>query len=315
MQLKTLFWLVLMSLLWGPTFLFIKVAGHDIPPLTLAAARVSLAAGLLYLILRLQGRHLPGFGLLWKHFTMAGLLLNAWPYALIFWSEQYIDSGLAAVLIGFHPLFTMLLAHLFTTEDRLTLTKALGTAVGFGGLVVLVTPTLRDGLQPTTWGVAATLAAALCYAGGTLYTRHKLRGLPPLVAPTAQLLTAALFLVPLALLFEPPAGLSRPAGSSLVALLALVVISTVLTFMIYYRAMERLSATSLSSVTYLIPVVGLGLGVLLLNERPGWPAYLGCGLVIAGMMLGNGLFQSHRLGPSRHPLSAKQFALFNRIPK
>lgn len=124
-----------MSLLWGPAFLFIKVAGQDIPPLTLAAVRVSLAAMLLYLILRLQGRHLPGFGPLWEHFTIAGLLLNAWPYALIFWSEQYIDSGLAAVLIGIYPLFTVLLAYIFTTEDRLTLTKALGTVVGFGGLV------------------------------------------------------------------------------------------------------------------------------------------------------------------------------------
>lgn len=300
MQLKTLLWLILMSLLWGPSFLFIKVAGEDIPPWTLAAVRVSLAAGLLYLILRLQGRRLPGFGLLWQHFLIAGLLSNAWPYVLIFWSEQYIDSGLAAVLIGFHPLFTMLLAHLFTMEDRLTLAKMLGSAAGFGGLVVLVTPSLQDGLQPSTWGVAATLAAALCYAGGTLYTRQHLRGLPPLVAPTAQLVTAALFLAPLALLFEPPAGLSRPSGSSLAALLALVVISTVLTSVIYYQALERLSATTLSLVTYLIPVVGLGLGVLLLGERPGWPAYLGCGLVFAGMLLSNGLFQFSKLGLSHH---------------
>ena len=315
MQLKTLFWLVLMSLLWGPSFLFIKVAGQDIPPLTLAAARVCLAAGLLYLVLRLQGRHLPGWGPLWKRFTVAGLLLNAWPYALIFWSEQHIDSGLAAVLIGFHPLFTILLAHVFTAEDRLTPAKGMGAVVGFGGLVALVTPTLQDGLQATTWGVLATLVAALCYAGGTLYTRQKLRGLPPLVAPTAQLVTAALFLLPLALWFESPAGLSRPAGASLAALLALVVVSTVLTFIIYYQAMERLSATSLSLVAYLIPVVGLGLGVLFLGERPGWPAYLGCALVIAGMMVGNGLLQPRVPGPSRHPVSTKQFAIFKRTAR
>jgi drug/metabolite transporter (DMT)-like permease len=93
------------------------------------------------------------------------------------------------------------------------------------------------------------------------------------------------------------------------------VVSTVLTFIIYYQAMERLSATSLSLVAYLIPVVGLGLGVLFLGERPGWPAYLGCALVIAGMMVGNGLLQPRVPGPSRHPVSTKQFAIFKRTAR
>ncbi len=292
MNLKIFIWLVILAWIWGPAFLFIKVAVHEIPPLTLMATRVSLAAAILYLFLRFQGRHLPRFGAIWKHFAVVGLVSSALPFALTSWGEQYIDSALAAILTGTIPLFTMILAHLFTSDDRLTLTKGAGVLLGLGGLTVLVAPALLDGLQATTWGLLATIVAAASFGIGIVFARQHLRGFPPLVVPTAQLVMAAVYLLPLALVVEQPYTMPFPSWSALASLLALAVVCTALTFMLYYWLMEQASATSLSMIAYLAPLVAVILGVTILGEQLGWNAYLGCGLILLGVMAVNGLFQA-----------------------
>ena len=195
-------WIVFLAALWGPSFLFIKVAVVDIPPLTLVVGRVGIAAILLYLVLRLQGRNLPKFGPVWKHFAVMALVHNALPFALFSWGEQHIDSALAAILNGTTPLFTILLAHLFVEDDRLTLDKLLGVTIGFAGLVVLIAPALFEGFQATTWGLIGVTFAAVSYGIAIVYSRLHLRGLPPLVAPTAQLSLATLYMLPLSLIIE-----------------------------------------------------------------------------------------------------------------
>jgi drug/metabolite transporter (DMT)-like permease len=251
-----------------------------------------VAAAILYGVLRFQGRHLPQSGLIWKHCAIVGLLYNALPFVLVSWGQQYIDSAPAAILIGTTPLFTMILAHLFTANDHLTPTKMMGVGLGFAGLVALLGPALLDGVQATLWGLLATVVAAASYAGAFVYAQKTLRGLPPLVGPTIQLTTAALFLLPLAVVVERPYDLPLPSWPALGSLLLLTLLSTVLAFVIYYRAMEITSATVLSMTTYLIPIVAMILGVVVLSERLGWNTYLGCGLILLGVMVVNGVFQS-----------------------
>lgn len=292
MKIKIFIWLLILALLWGPSFLFVKVAVQDIPPLTLVAVRVSLATVMLYSILRAQGHSLPKFGSIWKHFAVMGFLYNAVPYVLLSWGQQYIDSAPAAILIGTTPLFTMILAHLFMANDRLTSTKTVGVIVGFGGLVVLLAPALLGGLQATIWGLLAAVVAAASYGGAIVYAQKKLRGLPPLVGPTAQLTMAAIYLLPLSFVVERPYTMSLPSWSAIGSLLLLTVFSTALAFVIYYRAMEISSATTLSMVTYMIPIVATILGVIVLHERLGWNAYLGCVLVVLGVMVVNGALPS-----------------------
>lgn len=292
MKIKIFIWLLILALLWGPSFLFVKVAVQDIPPLTLVAVRVSLAAVMLYGILRAQGHSLPKFGSIWKHFAVMGFLYNAVPYVLLSWGQQYIDSAPAAILIGTTPLFTMILAHLFMANDRLTSTKTVGVIVGFGGLVVLLAPALLGGLQATIWGLLAAVVAAASYGGAIVYAQKTLRGLPPLVGPTAQLTMAAIYLLPLSFVVERPYTMSLPSWSAIGSLLLLTVFSTALAFVIYYRAMEISSATTLSMVTYMIPIVATILGVMVLHERLGWNAYLGCVLVVLGVMVVNGALPS-----------------------
>ena len=292
MKIKTFIWLLVLAWLWGPAFLFTKVAVQDVPPLTLVAARLTLAAMLLYLILKFQGHSLPKFGAIWKHFGVVGLLYNALPYVLLSWGQQYIDSAPAAILIGTTPIFTMILAHLFTPNDHFTLTKGGGVLLGFAGLAILLAPELAGGVQATMWGLLAALGAAASYGGAVVYTQQKLRGLPPLVGPTAQLTTAAIIMLPLSLLVEQPYNLPLPSWPALGSLLLLAVVSTALAFVVYYRAMETISATVLSMTTYIIPIVATILGVVVLSERLDWHVYLGCVFIIAGVMVVNGVFRS-----------------------
>lgn len=290
MALRNFLWLLLLAALWGPSFIFIKLAVEDIPPITMAAGRVGLAAVALYLVLRLQGRNLPGPGKIWKNFAVMGFFSNALPFALFSWGEQYIDSALAAILNGTTPLFTILLAHFLIGDDRLTLPKLGGVLLGFTGLVLLILPTLFDGVHATSLGVAAITVAASSYGVAIVYSRLNLRGLPPLVAPTAQLAMATVYLLPISLLVEQPYRLPLPSWTSAGSLIALALIGTALAFVLYYRIIERTSATYLSMVTYLVPVFGITLGVVVLDEQLQWNAYVGCALILMGVMVVNGLF-------------------------
>jgi drug/metabolite transporter (DMT)-like permease len=289
MRLKNFLWLLFLAALWGPSFLFIKVAVADIPPLTLVVGRVGIAGISLYLILRAQGRNLMPWGQVWAHLAVVAVVQNALPFVLFGWGEQYIDSGLAAILNGTTPLFTLMLAHFFTHDDRLTPTKAVGTVIGFGGLLFLIGPSLLAGVQATVWGLLAVTIASASYGVAIIYSRRHLRGLPPLVGPASQLLLAALFMIPLALLFERPFELPAPSWPALGSLLALSIFGTALAFVVYYYLIERVSATYVSMVTYLVPIFGVILGVLVLNERLGWNAYLGCALILLGVMIVNGV--------------------------
>jgi drug/metabolite transporter (DMT)-like permease len=300
-RIKTFIWLLVLAWLWGPAFLFVDVAVKEIPPLTLVAIRLSLATLILYVILKLQGHALPRWGQIWKHFTIVGLLYNALPYVLLSWGQQYIDSALAAILIGTSPFFTMLMAHLFTSTDHLTPTKMGGVAVGFAGLAILLGPALQAGVQATLWGLAASLLAAASYGGAIVYAQQTLRGLPPLVGPTAQLTTASIVLIPVAVLVEQPYRLPMPSWPAASSLLLLAVLSTALAFVLYYRAMEITNATTLSMIAYMVPIVATLLGVLVLHEQLGWHVYLGCVLIIGGVMAVNGLFRSVRPGPTLRP--------------
>jgi drug/metabolite transporter (DMT)-like permease len=284
-------WLMVLALLWGPSFLFIKVAVEEIPPFTVVAGRVGIAAFLLYLVLRSQGRRLPPWGRIWRHFAVVGFFSNALPFVLFSWGEIHIASALAAILNGTTPLFTILLAHFFTTDDRLTPVKVGGTVLGFGGLVLLIAPSLWAGVHATTWGLIAVTVAAASYGVAIVYTRQNLRGLPPLVGPTAQLTVATIYILPLALVLERPFSLPALSWAAIGSVLGLAIVGTAVAFILYYHVIEQTSATFVSMVTYLVPIIGVILGVLVLGEQPGWNAYAGCGLILLGVMTVNGVFK------------------------
>lgn len=292
MRFKNFLLLLALAALWGPSFLFIKVAVEEVPPFTLVLGRVGIGALVLYAILRQQGRNLPRLGRAWRPFLVMGFFGNALPFTLFSWGEQYIDSAVASILNGTTPLFTIVLAHFFVTDDRISPAKLIGILIGFGGLMLLIAPSFARGFQVETWGLIAIAGAAASYGIGMVYARRHLRGLPPLVAPTAQLTVATLIMLPLSLIVEQPFQLTALSWPAIGSWLALAVLGTSLAFVLYYQILERTSASYLSMVTYLVPVFGVLAGVLVLKEHLAWNAYLGCGLILLGVMVVNGVFRT-----------------------
>lgn len=291
MTLRNFSWLLLLAVLWGPSFLFIKVAVQEIPPITLANLRVGIAALILYVILRAKGRKLPRSREMWRHFIIAGFFANALPFALFSWGEIYVDSALASILNGTTPLFTILFAHFFIPEDRITPPKLLGTFIGFIGLVLLVGPSFLQGAEATFWGLLAIIGAAVCYGISIVYIKIYMATLPPFVAPTGQLLTATLILLPLSIFVENPFVMPLPSWQATSSLLALAIFGTAIAFIVYYHIVDSSSATHLSMITYLVPIFGIFLGVVFLNEKIGWTAYIGCLFILLGVMVANGILK------------------------
>ncbi|MGH1365655.1 MAG: DMT family transporter [Calditrichia bacterium] len=293
MKLRNFLWLLFLAALWGPSFLFIKVAVQEFPPITLSTIRVGLGALVLYPIMRWLGNSLPRERQLWRHFAFVGLFNHAIPFALFSWGEIYVDSAIASILNGTTPLFTIIIAHFFTEDDRLNSTKSIGTLIGFIGLMLIVGPAIFEGARTTTLGLIAVTIPAACYGLSIVYTRRYLRGLPKLVAPTAQLMSGTLWLLPFALLIDQPLSLANPSLAAWGSLIALAVFGTAIAFIVYFHLIETVSATYISMVTYLVPIFGIFLGIVVLNESVGWNGFAGCALIIFGVMVVNGLFKKH----------------------
>jgi drug/metabolite transporter (DMT)-like permease len=182
------------------------------------------------------------------------------------------------------PFFTVIVAHFFIQEERLTLPSVLGVALGFVGVILLLLPDLRQGLQANLLGQLAVVVSSASYATSAVFARKKLRGQPPLVSTMGQLTMGALLTMPLALILEKPFDIS-PSLPALGAWLGLVLLGTVIAYVIYYALIERTSATFTSTVTYIIPINGLLLGAVILGETLTITVAISAALILAGVML------------------------------
>lgn len=287
-KIKNLLLFFLLACCWGPSFLFIKIAVQSISPIAIANLRVAIGALLLYTILKFKKINLPKFGCSWKHFAVMGFFSCALPFALFAIGEQYIGSSLAAIVNGATPLFTLVIAHFFTENDRLTKAKILGSVVGFSGLFVLVTPSLLKA-HTTTFGIIASTLAAAAYGVGFVYAKKNIHGFKPLVVPTAQLFLASLFLLPFTLM-ENPLTIQSISLSSALSILGLAVFGTASAFVIYYKLLTATSATYVAAVNYVLPIFGVVLGMIVLDESLEWNAYLGSIMILVGVMIINEVF-------------------------
>jgi drug/metabolite transporter (DMT)-like permease len=273
--------LLVLGLIWGASFLFIKVAVVTIPPFTVAFGRTAPAALVLYLVLRSRGLRMPSLGPLWGSFLLMGLFNGALPYTLITWAEIHMDSGLAAIINAVMPLFTVLLAHFFTQDERLNFMKIAGIFLGFLGVLALFGPAVFKGLGTHVLSQLAVMGAALCYAIAVIYGR-RLREITPWVSATGQLICAAFLTLPMSLVIDTPWELS-PTLLSLGALACLSLLGTALAYILYYYLLARIGATNVSLVTYLLPITGVFWGALLLGERLHWSAFLALALILVGI--------------------------------
>ncbi len=287
-QLKNFLLLIALACCWSPSFLFIKIAIEFVPPFTLIFLRVAMAAALLYLVLKFKKINLPTTKNAWKNFTIMGFFSCAFPFALFAVGEQFIDSSLASIINGSTPLFTLIIAHFFIQNDRLSKTKFYGSIIGFFGLFVLVAPTLFQA-HATIPGIIAVTCAAASYGIGIVYTKKNMQNSKPLATATAQLIMSSLFLLPFSLM-ENPFAIQQISGAAVFSIISLAILGTVIAFIIYYQLISATSATYVSAVTYIMPIFGMILGATILAEQLTWNSYVGSSLILLGVMTVNGVF-------------------------
>ena len=290
MKLKNLLLLLLLATLWGPSFLFIKIALEDITPITLAAWRIGIAAIVLNGLLFIKKYEFNRSWRFWKHVTIVGFVAHALPFALINWGEQYIDSSIASILNGLTPLCTVLIANFTLADEKMTAEKIVGTVLGFIGLVIIASPDFSSELSNSLLGVIAVATAALSYGVAIIYSRIHLMKEKPLYAPASQLLVTSLYLIPFAYFVEGSVNPATVSFEAFGALLVLGVFGTAIAFVIYYRVLSSSSASYLSMVTYLMPIFGIALGTIFLNEVLSYEAIIGAVMIVMGIMIANRVF-------------------------
>jgi len=282
--------LLTLSLLWGGSFFFVGVAVHALPPLTIVALRVGLAAPVLWLAIRALGVPVPRDLRVWAAFLVMGVLNNVIPFSLIVWGQTQIASGLASILNATTPLFTVVVAGVLLADERLSPRKVGGVMVGFVGVVVLIgwdTLGLADGTP--VLAQVAILGASVSYAfAGTFGRRFARLGVTPMVTAAGQVTGSSLVLVPLALVVDQPWTLPTPSAAVVASMVALAVVSTALAYGLYFRILGTAGATNLLLVTFLIPVTANLLGILVLGETLGGEHVVGMALIGLGLAVMDG---------------------------
>ncbi len=284
--------LIVLSILWGGSFFFVGVAVKALPPFTIVALRVVIAALALNILVPAMGHRMPTGRQAWLAFLGMGLLNNAIPFSLIVWGQIYIASGLASILNATTPFFTVIVAHFFLADERLSGRRLIGVIVGITGVVIMIGLQALDGLGGGNFALLAQLAivtATLSYAFSGVYGRRfSGMGLSPLVVATGQLTAASALLIPIALLIDQPWTLAMPGLNVWGAVIGLALISTSLAYIIYFRILAVAGATNLLLVTLLIPVSAILLGTTILGERLEPRHFVGMGLLAIGLIIIDG---------------------------
>jgi drug/metabolite transporter (DMT)-like permease len=276
--------LLALSVLWGGSFLFVGVAVKELPPLTLVTLRVSLAAVTLLAVLRLGGIALPREPRIWAALLVMSLLNNVVPFTLIAWGQSHIASGVASIFNATTPLFGVIVAHLWTSDEKATSSRLAGVVVGFAGVTVMM-----GGAALRTAGVdllaqSAILIASLCYAVSGVYGRRfTAMGVAPLATAAGMLTLSSLLLLPVALVVDRPWTLPAPSAAAILSVAALALVSTAFAYLLYFRILAVAGATNLMLVTFLIPISAIVLGASVLGERLELKHFVGMALIGLGL--------------------------------
>jgi len=274
--------LVALSVIWGGSFFFAKIALAQLPPFCIVLARVGIAAAALNILLPVLGLRLPTDGASWRAFFVMGILNNLMPFSLIVWGQTQIASGLASILNATTPLFAAVFAHFLTHDERLTANRLVGVALGFAGVAIMIGTEAFAGLNRHILGELSVIAAAVSYAFASIFGR-RFRGRPPLVTAAGQVTATTLLVLPVMLAVDRPWNLPMPGPSTWGALLGLALLCTALAYVIFFRILATAGATNLMLVTLLIPVSALLLGTTLLDESLDPHALAGMGLIGLGL--------------------------------
>jgi len=295
--------LITLALIWGGSFLAIKVAVRDMSPEVLLLLRSLTGFLALALIILLSGRPLFGHG--WRgrvgSFAFMAVTNSVVPWIAIAWGETEISSGLASILNATTTLWTAVLIFWVVPSERPSALNYVGVLIGFGGVVVLVYPELSShGISGSFLGALAVVAASLSYAINALYQRRKMRSVSVHEVSLGQLAAAVVFAIPIA---APSLSQVHVELESLAAVVALGALGTGVAYLLYYYVMNTLGAVRAAGVTFLVPVTAVFWGAALLKESITVPILIGMAVILAGIVL-----TSVRRAPRHEPVVERDSA-------
>ncbi|KLN60234.1 hypothetical protein WH96_13710 [Kiloniella spongiae] len=284
-QLHQYILLVMLGAIWGSSFFLIKVTLESISPVTLTAFRLFFAFLVLTSLMFVLGKRFPKDAKTWRYYILIGITGNILPFVLISWGELHIDSGLAAILMAVIPLTALLIAHLWTEDEKMSLPKFMGTVIGFGGVILLMGPEALNGLGDSVLGQLAVAFASFCYGASSVFARKVgLVKLDPIVNGSAILLCASVMALPMAFIVEDPMSL-EPTMVSIGALFMLSILSTAVAYIILYYLLGAVGASFTALNNYLVPVFGMIWGYLFLSESYEQEAFIALAVILLGIII------------------------------
>jgi drug/metabolite transporter (DMT)-like permease len=276
--------LLVLAVIWGGAFMFIGVAVKHVHPLTYVWLRLTIAAAGMWVALKISGGRLGLPREVWGSILLLALLNNALPFTLFGWGQTHIASGLASILNATTPIWGVIVAHVFTHDERLTPRKIAGILLGFGGVATMIGPALLANIGTDGLAQLACITASLCYALAAVWARRFRRmGLSPMSVTTGQLTAGALMMLPLAFVVDQPWTQPMPPLTAWGAIVALALLCTAFGYVLYFRLIDRAGATNALLVTLLVPPVAILLGSLFLGETLAPQDFIGLALIAVGL--------------------------------
>ena len=295
-------WLILLALavIWGSAFMFIGVAVRHVQPLTYVWLRLAIAAAGMWAFVKVSGGKVELGREVWGSMIVLALLNNAIPFALFGWGQTHIASGLASILNAMTPIWGVVVAHFLTHDERMSPRKIAGVLLGFGGVAVMIGPSLLSSLGANALAQIACVTAGLLYALAAVWARRfRAQGVTPLSVTTGQLTAGAIIMFPVAMFVDRPWLHAAPPLTAWGAIIALALLCSAFAYVLYFRLIDSAGATNALLVTLLVPPVAILLGGLFLGEHLAPQDFIGLALIALGLAAIDGrllsLFSGRRL--------------------
>jgi drug/metabolite transporter (DMT)-like permease len=294
--------LIVLALMWGTSYAFIKLGVQTLPTFTLISARLFIGFVFLATVVTVARERLPRNPRIYLHLLVMALVNVVIPFTLITTAERSVDSAIAAIINGALPLVVILLAALVLHDEPITVGRLIGLLVGYTGVIIIVSPGLATSTSSEISGELALLGSTISYGVGAVYSRRAMRGIRPMIPAAFQVGFAFLIVFTLALLNEDPFAISWN-GDALLAVAWLGVFGSGAAYLLNFRLLARIGATRTSILAYFLPIIGIVSGALMFQEHIDPVVLLGTALVIGGIALVNGRFLQRQLYGRRAPES------------
>ncbi len=277
---------ILISIIWGSTWLAIKIGLDSIPPFYGIAIRFTIASIILYMILKLRGESIPFDRTSILMYLNLAVFSFSFPFALVYWGQQYIASGLASILFAVYPFVVAVGSHLFLPSERLNIFKITGIIWGFIGIIIIFWSDIHFGAN-STWGMAAVIGSTLMQGASLVILKKVNHVISPISLSFGGMTIGIMIMYPMAFIFEEFSSL-RFDEKGIGSILYLGTIGTVVTFVVYYWLVKRVEIVYLSLVAFITPILAVILGALILHENLSSHIFIGSCFVLFGILIANG---------------------------